>query len=188
MTVSEYTALERGSPEEAFRALYEEYCDYVYSIVYNRLSVCGTREDIEECVSDVFAEAWQGLDTTLPGSTDLKGYIGTIARRRAINRYHSAALHDSRTTRDEKIFDGMSSASDTEKEYEQTELREVLLRCIESLGEPDRTIIIQKYYYSRSSAQIADKLKMKPSAVRMRAKRAGEKLKELLKNAGFGKE
>lgn len=188
MTVSEYSALERGSPEKAFRALYDEYCDYVYSIVYNRLAVCGSREDIEECVSDVFAEVWKGLDTTLPGGTDLKGYIGTVAKRRAINRFRSVSMHLSRKSQDENAFDEMSSAADTENEYEQTELRSALLRCIDSLGEPDRTIIIQKYYYSRSSAQIAKKLKMKPSAVRMRAKRAGEKLKELLKNAGFGKE
>ena len=57
--------------------------------------------------------------------------------------------------------------------------------CIESLGEPDSTIVIQKFYYNKNSHQIAGLLSMKPSAVRMRVKRAAAKLREALAERGI---
>ena len=54
------------------------------------------------------------------------------------------------------------------------------MKKIEELGYPDSVIIIQKYYYNRTSRQIAAALSMKPSAVRMRCGRALKKLKKIL--------
>ena len=51
---------------------------------------------------------------------------------------------------------------------------------IKSLGEPDSSIIIYKYYYSKSSNEISELLSMKPSAVRMRSSRALKRLKKIL--------
>ena len=46
-------------------------------------------------------------------------------------------------------------------------------------------IILQKFYYDRSSAEIATMLSMKASAVRMRAARALKKLKMVLAADGI---
>ncbi|MBR3282783.1 MAG: sigma-70 family RNA polymerase sigma factor [Ruminococcus sp.] len=56
--------------------------------------------------------------------------------------------------------------------------------AIKSLGEPDSTILIQKYYYDRNSREIGKLLSMKPATVRMRSKRAAEKLREILTGSG----
>ena len=61
----------------------------------------------------------------------------------------------------------------------------VLLSRINELGEPDSVIILQKFYYDRSSAEIAEILSMKASAVRMRAARALKKLKMVLAADGI---
>ena len=61
----------------------------------------------------------------------------------------------------------------------------ILMNKINELGEPDSTIILQKYYFDRSSGEIAELLSMKASAVRMRAARALEKLKKSLAAAGI---
>ena len=55
MTSRELTALMEKSPVSCHKALVKEYGRYVYAIAYNKLRGCGTNEDIEECVSDVFA-------------------------------------------------------------------------------------------------------------------------------------
>jgi RNA polymerase sigma-70 factor (ECF subfamily) len=65
------------------------------------------------------------------------------------------------------------------------ETRSILISKINELGEPDSTIILQKYYYDRSSSEIAEQLSMKASAVRMRAARALDKLKTTLASAGI---
>jgi RNA polymerase sigma-70 factor (ECF subfamily) len=64
-------------------------------------------------------------------------------------------------------------------------MRKVLMNRIDELGEPDSHIIIQKFYYDRSSAEIADMLSMKASAVRMRAARALKKLRKILAEDGI---
>ena len=59
MTGTDYCKLHDRSPEEAYDALFNAYCDYVHAIIFNRLRSVASREDIEECVSDVFADIFK---------------------------------------------------------------------------------------------------------------------------------
>ena len=60
-----------------------------------------------------------------------------------------------------------------------------MLDKIEELGEPDSTIIIQKFYYNRTSTEIAKMLSMNSAAVRMRCTRALKRLKTELTKVGI---
>ena len=57
-------------------------------------------------------------------------------------------------------------------------LRQLLLRKITELGEPDTSILIQKYYYDRNSREIAKLTGLTPAAVRQRCTRAVKRLKQ----------
>ena len=85
MTEAELRTLVRQSEREGFRAVYQEYKGYVYTIIWNRIGACASREDAEEAVSDVFADVFRSFDSIREGS--LQGYIGTLARRTAIDRF-----------------------------------------------------------------------------------------------------
>ena len=186
MTGKEYTSLYRKSRDQAYDALFAAYCDYVYAIVYNKLRSTASREDIEECVSDIFADVFFGYDTESDHEGDMKGYIGTVAKRRAINAFHSLTARKGRIADDaEEELVNMGSDTDIEADSNKAETRSILIKKISELGEPDSTIILQKYYYDRSSSEIAKLLSMKASAVRMRAARALEKLKTTLAAAGI---
>ena len=186
MTGNEYCALHRKSPDKAYDALFESYCDYVYAIVFNKLRSIASREDIEECVSDIFADIFFGYDVNSDFAGDMKGYIGTVAKRRAINAFHSLTARNGHFSGDsDEYLAGVGSGSDIEAEHDNEETRTILISKINELGEPDSTIILQKYYYERSSGEIAELLSMKASAVRMRAARALEKLKKSLAAAGI---
>ena len=63
MTGTEYSALYDRSPDKAYKKLFEQYCNYVYAIVYNKVCRIAAAEDIEECVSDVFADIYFSYDT-----------------------------------------------------------------------------------------------------------------------------
>lgn len=186
MTGAEYCRLYKKSPDIAYKALFDEYLNYVYTIIYNKLRSCASAEDIEECVSDTFAEMYMKYDTEKAFSGDLHGYIATIAKRKAINRYHriiSASSHIADMEDDDMSM--ISSGTDMEKETEKAEIRHIMLAKIKELGEPDSTIIIQKFYYDRSSAEIADMVSMNAAAVRMRCKRAMSRLRSLLEAVGI---
>ena len=62
MTDQEFKKYMERSPEECMRVVFDEYCNYVYVIAATKLKNCGTTEDIEECVSDVFTEVFKRIN------------------------------------------------------------------------------------------------------------------------------
>ena len=178
--------LMKAEPEKGAEQFMAQYAGLVYSIVSGRTGSTASQEDIEECVSDIFADIFFGYDVNSEFEGDMKGYISTVAKRRAINAYHSLTARAGHMSGEaDEYLDSVSSGTDIEADHDREEARTVLLAGIKDLGEPDSTIILQKYYYDRTSEEIAKLLSMKASAVRMRAARALEKLKKSLAAAGI---
>jgi RNA polymerase sigma-70 factor (ECF subfamily) len=81
----------------------------------------------------------------------------------------------------------LSSDERIDEQAERTETAHALLDAVKSLGEPDSTIIIQKYYYGRSSEDIGDRIDMKPNTVRKRLSRALSRLRDILREDDEGR-
>ena len=56
---------------------------------------------------------------------------------------------------------------------------------IDSLGEPDSVIIMQKYYFGRSSKEISEIVSLSPAAVRVRCGRAVKRLRKTAEQSGL---
>lgn len=179
MTDSEYRSMMQRSAREAQNALFGEYFNYVYAIVYSKLRAVASREDIDECVSDAFADVFFHCGSERTREGDLKGIIGTIASRRAIDRFHSISAKAGRNVPLDEAAE-LADSTDLAENAEKAELAAGLLAAVKSLGEPDSTIIIQKYYGNMSSKEIAETVSMSPAAVRVRCGRALKRLKKLL--------
>ena len=76
------------------------------------------------------------------------------------------------------------SSVNVEKAAENSETLQLVLVKIDELEEPDSTIIIQKYFFGRSSAEIARIVGLSPAAVRMRLSRALKRLRAELEELG----
>ena len=63
MTDKELSRMMEQSAEEGRRALFDEYCGYVYAICANKLKGCGSPEDTDECLSDTFAAVFRYLES-----------------------------------------------------------------------------------------------------------------------------
>lgn len=185
MTDSQYRYLFEKSPVSAQKALFDEYLNYVYSIVYNKLRSCGSKEDIEECVGDVFAAVFMSYDSNGSFDGDLKGIIGTIAFRKAVQCFRKLSNTHGLTVSAEGEYFELPDNQNIVENTEKNELRNVLINTINSLGEPDSTIILQKYYYNMNSREIAEKLSMTSDSVRVRCGRAIKKIKSLLLEKGY---
>ena len=177
MTEQEMRSRMAHSREDGCRAVFEEYASYVYAIVWQKLSGVGTREDAEECVSDVFANVFRQFDRIYEGS--LRAYVGTAARRTAINAYYRLSAH-STLSLDEEDHTDIPDAADIPADYEKAAQARELLSRIRALGEPDSTIVIARFYYGKSSPEIGRMTGMSAPAVRMRLKRILKKLKKEL--------
>lgn len=185
MTGKEIISLIRAEPATGQRKLFDEYKNYVYAIANNRLSRVASKEDIEECVVDIFADIINELENVDSEIKDLTSYISTIAKRKAIMYYHRL---DSDICKLVELDASVSDDSDIAGEFENKERCRKLFDKFKALEEPDSSIILMSYYYSFNSFQIGKRLSMNPATVRKRRQRALKKLKILLSGTGIGEE
>jgi RNA polymerase sigma-70 factor (ECF subfamily) len=189
MTDMELRMLMAESVQKCHRVVFEKYCNYVYALVINILRNCGSREDIEDCVSDVFFKLYKQLDANTDFSGDLKGFIAAVSRNTAIDAFRRLSNKNNRSVYiDDDTTEELRSDERIEENAEKAERSRILLGKIKELGEPDTTIIIQQYFYNRTAKEIAKSISMTAAAVQKRSSRARQKLKALLCEAGIGKE
>lgn len=189
MTDMELRMLMAESVQKCHRAVFDKYCNYVYAIVINILRNCGNREDIEDCVSDVFFKLYKQLDAKTDFSGDLKSFIAAVSRNTAIDAFRRLSNKNNRSVYiDDDTTEELRSDERIEENAEKAERSRILLGKIKELGEPDTTIIIQQYFYNRTAKEIAKSISMTAAAVQKRSSRAKQKLKALLCEAGIGKE
>lgn len=175
----------KSARQDFHRKIFEQYYNYVYAIVFNKLRSIASAEDIEDCIGDIFSDIYIYYSKN-EKYDDIKGFVSTISERKAVDMFRRLATKKKHiiTFGEEKIKTIPDEAS-VEEQAEQSEVSRIIMRCISDLGEPDSVIIMQKYYYNRNSKEISEIVSIKPSAVRKRCSRALEKLKKLLNDAGI---
>ena len=72
----------------------------------------------------------------------------------------------------------LADAASLEGDFEDRERRRELIEAVKALKDPDREIIVRKYYLAQSSADIASALGLTVSNVDVRAHRAIHKLRK----------
>lgn len=180
MTEQEIRSIMQQNREDGCTALFETYYHYVYAIVFRYVRRYGTTEDIEECVVDVFAQVMEHFPAIREGT--LKAYLATAARNRALNLCRTLSTDARQTVAiGDESFIELADAQDIAADTEQRELTRRVLDCIESLGQPDSSLILQRYYLGHSAAEIARTLHMNPVTVRSRLHRAVKRLRTMLK-------
>ncbi|MBQ8122657.1 MAG: RNA polymerase sigma factor [Ruminococcus sp.] len=166
------------SPEDGYRKLFDQYHSYVYTIVFQILRGCGSQRDVEDCVVDVFSDVLIHYDSSYEGS--IKAFIGTVAKNKAINLKHSISTRSFRTVSMDEMEIPLPSQQNLQEEAELSDRARILIDKVKELGEPDSTIIIQKYFFDRNSKQIGKIVGMSSTAVRMRCSRALKRLRSVL--------
>ena len=180
MDDTELLMMIKADPETGVSQLMDSYMGLVVSVVRGRLSSIGSKEDIEDCVSGVFAEFYRGIDAFSPEKGTVKALLCSIAKHRASTAY----FRKLRSAGDIPIEDAADEPADASPSAEElavaAERRKALIAAIDALGEPDRSVIIRKYYLRESSTSIAKRLSMTVSAVDTRSHRALRKLRKAL--------
>ena len=183
MTDDELQQLIKNAPEVGQRAFYDKYFNYVYTIVFARLKGCAGKEDIDECVGDVFAHCFIYFEKNeIKGN--FKAFVASVARRRAIDTYRKVVRYTSHNVPIDENEEIVSDENVVER-AEKSELRNILYKKIDELGEPESTIIIQKYFFGRTSKEIAEIVSLSADNVRARCSRAVKKLKDMLIQVGY---
>lgn len=168
----------REGDEEALARIIDRYSPYVGAVVWNIVGGKLCESDAKEIISDSFFLLWQYADRVRPGC--LKGYLASIARTRSLNALRKAGREE--TLEADAITLSAPSAEDA---VIRRDAHAALHRCLEALGEPDRSIFLRHYYYGQSAVEIADICRMNLNTVRTKLRRGRDKLRQELLKGGY---
>lgn len=162
----------KQDPEKGAKLLFEKYLPVVRSVCSQKLN---NREDVDECINDVFAEFCLKYQEYDEKKGTLKNYLCIIAERRAIDKYRR---NRRKGNAELKVIENYKEEI-TEKEN-QAELREKLEDAMEKIDPLDRKILEKHYYEGVGYKEIAKELDMNYEAVKKRGGRSKKKLLYLI--------
>ena len=167
----------RRDPERGMRELISRYSGLVYAVVRGRLFPGAfSNTDIDECVADTFSEFYMDLDKYDPDRSSIKAWLSAIARHNALDRVRR--MKPGAVSLDDPDLPEIEDDFSLEGEFIERSERKRVLDAVSALGEPDREIIVRKFYLGQSSKAIAERLGMTVSNVDTRTHRAIVRLKE----------
>ncbi len=169
-----------NNPEEGLKIMMDNYVGLVYTIIYNKLNTIYKKEDIEECVSDVFFEVFNYKDKIDLEKGSIKTLISIMAKRKAIDLYRRHRDKNFEISIDALDTKALPSIDNIEASIDKKETSIILINTIKSLGPPDSEIMIRKYYLQQSSKDISKILGIKVNTIDKKASRCIAKLRQAL--------
>ena len=169
------TAIKNRS-EAAINEVITKYSKLLWSIAGTILHNIGSTQDVEECVADTFIYLWEHPEKYNPQRGKLKTWLSIVARTQAVNRCREIAKRNTVPLEDTDFIDQLGIV-DT---FLEAETRRALLAAVNALGEPDREILIRRYYYEQKPREIALALDMSVKQVDNRLYQTKLRLREVL--------
>ena len=179
MQEQELFRLIEQDPQQGFAQLMRRYGALAASVARNLMRAGGFGEaDVEDVLAEGLQELFRNREQLDLEKGSLKALFCSIVRHKAIDRL--------RQKREEIPLSELLNLPDDfclEEGILEKELKEEVLAAVRSLKEPEREIILRKYYLGQSSKEIAACLKLSPGNVDVRAHRAVQQLRKLLGEA-----
>jgi len=162
--------------DEALIYIIDKYSKLLWVVVGGVLNNVGTSEDIEECISDTYMNFWQKPKAYNPQKGSLRAFLAIIAKRRALDKYRQ--LTKANIIR---LDEAISSSDDDLFEYiAKQDLYNELYEAIRLLGEPDKEILIRRYFFDEKPSGIAEKTHIPVKDVKNRLYQSKQKLRKAL--------
>ena len=170
-----------SDPERGMTKLVSLYGGLVCSVIRGRLGSSFTEADIEDCAADTLAEFWARVPGLDKSAGSVKGLLCVIARRNAIDLLRRHYRERGSIPLDSEDTPELPDEYSLEIDMEERQLKRELIDAVNALAEPDREIIVRKFYLGQPSKEIAKALGMSASNVDVRTHRAVAKLRNTLK-------
>lgn len=140
-----------------------------------------SKEDVEECLSDVYMELWDSIPPTRPNN--FAAFIAKVSRNKACNklRYNMALK---RSPRYEEVVTELEEVIDPKykykSQYDDLELSNVIENFLRKQSYTDRYILMRRYWFQDTIEEIAERIHKSYEWVNGRLYRLRKKLKRHL--------
>lgn len=168
----------RNRNEAAINEVITKYSKLLWSVAGAILNNIGSTQDVEECVADTFIYLWEHPEKYDSRRGKLKTWLSIVARTQAVNRCREIAKRNVEPLEDSDFIEQLGVVD----RILEAETRRSLLASVNALGEPDREILIRRYYYDQKPKEIAVALDLSVKQVDNRLYQTKLKLRESLSN------
>ncbi|MCR5305406.1 MAG: RNA polymerase sigma factor [Oscillospiraceae bacterium] len=155
-----------------------------YGAALSRLAerITGSPQDAEECVNDVMLSTWNAIPPAKPQS--LFAYLVTAVRNTAINlavrsKAEKRGGNQMRLALDE-LSESLPAPDDVETALSENEAAERMRKFVASLPKETGRMFILRYVYLLSVKEIAEKMGVGVSKVKVTLHRTRRALKDFL--------
>ena len=175
------TAIKKRN-EATINEIITKYSKLLWSVAEAVLSHIGSVQDVEECVADTFIYLWEHPEKFDHQRGKLKTWLSIVARTQAVNRYREITKRNTLPLEDADFVDQLDVADSVL----EVETRQALRAAVNALGEPDREILIRRYYYDQKPKEIALALDMSVKQIDNRLYQTKRRLREMLTRSEGG--
>lgn len=184
MTDDELIALLEVKDKNALVELENKYGAYCKSIAMNILR---DRQDTDECLNDAYLSVWNAIPPAKPD--DLRMYLAGVVRNAAISHWRKSHAQKRGSGHIELLLEELSDAAASDNALEKLDdtlaLKNAFNGFLESLRPEQRRIFLLRYWYMHTIEEIAQKLDISQSKVKVTLHRTRGKLKKLLEREGL---
>lgn len=179
MTDEEIAKRLRQKDMDIFDYIMDHYNKLLWVVVGNILEEVGSSEDIEDCIIDVYIKLLKNPRIYDHRKGSLKSFLVRIGKNLAIDRYRKltrgnvTAIHEHSSVHDDE---------DPLRSILTKENRREVLEALDYLKEPDREIIVRRYFYNEKVKVISEKMNLPSKKVENRLYQGKLKLKSILTN------
>ncbi len=177
-TVLEWVSAALEGDQDAFAEIVYAFQDAVYNLCYRML---GERTEAEDAAQEAFLRAYMNLQRYDP-SRSFKTWLLSIASNYCIDRLRRRRLQWL-SLDDEPTETGLALSSDDPEPEDVALLREhsqAVQTLLHELSPEYRAVVVLRYWYDYSYAEIADIMDTTESAIKSRLFRARQTLAERL--------
>ena len=165
--------LVEGKPD-AMEAIYQRYEAHLRLVI---LSVSHEETDAEDVLQDVFFTLWRAAGRYLP-EKGLRGFLVTMARRRALDRLRRRLTYRRARSRLEAHLteEFNHRVRSRPRVFTNVDLEELMRRLIHQLPEAQQEVVRLRFYEGLSPNEIASQKSIPLGTVETRLKLARKKL------------
>lgn len=168
----------RAQDQSALNLLYERYSGVVYALA---LRIIGQSADAEDIVVDSFWQVWQQAANYDVSRGQLRSWIVTIARSRALDRLR--VIRRTPTVDSEEADNArrvLASDDNPEQETWQAEQSAIVSAALAALPKEQREALELAYYQGLSQSEVAARLGEPLGTIKTRIRLGMMKLREQL--------
>ena len=170
----------QNGDEKALRLLYNKYKGLLFGLI---ISILKDREEAEDCLQEVFTQAWDKADQFDAARGNVYSFLVTMTRNKAIDRTRSRAFKDS--NKEDHIINDftLNPESQGNNPHENLELAErasVVRKALQKLTDKQRKVLYVSYFNGLSQSEISEKYEIPLGTVKYRMRQGMIKMRELL--------